>query len=183
MRYHPTTTTTTSWTGTGRSYRWGERDYYCYIVSLERHATFARGNFTRYITSDLSAKRIEEEGRNGWSFYPLEKKSGTSLVWKRGRGTCFFTPLLFPHSLVFKLRFQRTITRCPTDSWCLLSFGLDFIEIVTTNDELLVSSRSSGFFHFLLASSFASWKRVYTPCKRGNKLKEVKDDYIDRKKN
>lgn len=95
MRYHPTTTTTTSWTGTGRSYRRGERDYYCYIVSLERHATFARGNFTRYITSDLSAKRIEEEGRNGWSFYPLEKKSETSLVWKRGRGLVSFRHFCF----------------------------------------------------------------------------------------
>lgn len=183
MRYHPTTTTTTSWTGTGRSYRRGERDYYCYIVSLERHATFARGNFTRYITSDLSAKRIEEEGRNRMIVLSVGEEIWDEFSLEEGEGTCFFSPLLFPHSLVFKLRFQRTITRCPTDSWCLLSFGLDFIEIVTTNDELLVSSRSSGFFHFLLASSFASWKRVYTPCKRGNKLKEVKDDYIDRKKN
>ena len=64
-------------------------------------------------------------------------------------GTCFFSPLLFPHSLVFKLRFSTNDYHPMSHGFVTSSFFLSFFRLGFYRDrdnKVLVSSSASSSF-------------------------------------
>lgn len=161
MRYHPTTTMTTSWTRTGRSYR-RERNYYYYYYTFIGASRDVRGNFTRCTTSDLSVaprrwKKMEEL-RNGWSERSIRRRNLGRVEFSSeegGRRLVSFRRFCFLILSCSNCVFNERLPDVPRirDVFFLSAWILATIRNRGTerDNELVISSRSS---------LPASWSRV-----------------------